>query len=1068
MSDNISRTRNNNKNQLLTRTGCSQGYKYLNADPTKGKCDSRNVQSVYGNFTLVRGQFIIRDETPGYEELYYIFNSVEQFDQVFPYNGINRCSEVIPFDRRHHPKFDLDDCKSLEDSQDIIEAIELTLGYFGRVSTAVCSSSGIDNITGAQVYSYHIIVTNRAYENAAVAKYYADKIKLLLTDAQKKCFDDGLNNGATHNLRTPLSVKNGRVKQVPAGFTRAQVMVCGGLGINSSAFDDVDTNTIYANTIIAQAVITHEELITNADSELIVNAAATHLHGWRYRDTVGNLIRFWRQKNVADPNCPCCNDKHTNDNSRVLIVRKRGIYLACFKNKLKNAIFIVPSYDIPNFTDNVGNNITKKAGTIVIKPKRVNRKKTATDIINEHLPIVVPVIDIATQFKFTNHETYDEPIMREYPDAPKTIYIRAPMKIGKTVNLIKLLPRSARIVIISARRTYTHEIMNTLSKLGLGFVSYQDITGDIDLIKYPRIIIQVQSLHRLLHNVAPDLLVLDESEAVFGEFTSDTMSVKSAEFCVKKMEGLLTRAIKVIALDANLGHTTIDLIRKARGSDSEFLVQNTHKNMINDRVHIMFKKACLIDAIIAAIKAGINIIIPTNSLAFAKLVRELIAKIIPSEQILSLTSETSDAEKADIFADVNGHWVRYRVVIYTPTCGAGISFTCKHFNKVFGYFTTSSTCVESWCQALYRARDISTNEYYICIKADGAPNIPNIEAMKATIRLKNQVYSTLAPAMRYDLIDNGEGKYIRTWTEDFHFELYAHVKLVENQSHSRAISHFIELCMIKGATIIPYETAAKLDTNDMIRDTNLIIKAADYERIIAAPELTHDRLIELNDAKIKQTIDDKLALNRLNLRNIYNWRGPITSDFMKTYADKKVIEVTNNLRASLKYDCMHKSIDEIRLQEIKDNPDRSVRSNRYIRLKIASDIITRMGFSHFCDRSDKPKCEINTYLEIIWNHLEFSSKLIADAFPTKAKIKNWNYTNGLKYINGILDTVFGCKIVNKGHSDNKIVHIKHKIYGTIIAQEAVDDRPYIIRGWTPAKASIITDNIIDQECGLNM
>ncbi len=1051
----------NSKTGLKTRSHTGPGYYNLKIKNKDVKWAPENDQCLMHHRTIQNTDLIVWDKTIGFYKFYYVYPGAI-INESIPIESNPNVHEVITGDRPQRVYMDLDGCTNLSHMNEIIDH---AIRWFDKhyqlyhMNFELLDSSGFDTETKADKYSGHVVCTTHIFNNSADAKLVMMEMLKALPTHLQYCFDEGMYK-SIQNFRMPGSVKNGRVMKIPFGYTRDELLIT--VGFNHDNVETIDviqpTKPEYKFDIINS--IDHEETMH------IVGAAAAYLHGWRYRDTVNNFIRFWREKSVAESHCQCCNADHTSDNSRVLIIRKRGIFLGCFKNGLKNAIFIVPSYDVPNFALTADKITPKKLDTT--KPKRTNRKKSAADIINEHLPTIVPVIDLAGHFKFNNHDTYDEPTMREYPMGKRTLYIRANMKIGKTVNLIKTMGNHTKIVIISARRTFTHEIMNKLNSLGFGFVSYQDITGDIDLNKYPRVIVQVQSLHRLLHKISPDLLVLDESESVFGEFISNTMSVKTAEFCVKKMEGLLIRATHVIALDANLDHTTIDLIRKARGSDGEYLVQNTHKNMSNDRIYITFKKACLIDAIIAAIKAGANIVIPTNSLAFAKLARELIAKIIPESQILTLSSETGDAEKADIFADVNKHWLRYRVIIFTPTCGAGISFTQKHFNKVFGYFTTSSTCVESWCQALYRARDISTGEYYICIKADGAPNIPNISAMKAAIRLKNQVYSSLAPAMRYDLIDDNEGNYVRKWAEDFHFELYVHVKLVENQTHSRAINRFIELCMLKGATIIPYDTIAKLDTNDMIRDTNLIIKTADYARTLKVPELSRERLIELNDNKVKQTADDKLALCVLNLKSTYNWRGPLTMDFMNLYADKKVIEVTNNLRDALRYDCMNKSIDYIRLKEVKDNPERSVRSERYLRLKIASDIITRMGFDHFCDQSEKPKCFINCRLEIIWRHLEFSAGLIAIAFPTKAKIKNWNYTNGLKYINGIIDTVFGCTLVYKGHSRNEIIYIKHKIYGPIIAQEIIINRPHIIRGWEPPNVPPIIDDIIIPESGLMM
>jgi len=76
-------------------------------------------------------------------------------------------------------------------------------------------------------------------------------------------------------------------------------------------------------------------------------------------------------------------------------------------------------------------------------------------------------------------------------------------------------PEFPTILALSLRRTFARD---NASKNG--FVNYETIQGEINLIDYPKVILQVDSLARLNTSVKPSLLILDEIESTIEQLLS--------------------------------------------------------------------------------------------------------------------------------------------------------------------------------------------------------------------------------------------------------------------------------------------------------------------------------------------------------------------------------------------------------------------------------------------------------------------------------------------------------------------------------------------------------------------
>jgi hypothetical protein len=73
-----------------------------------------------------------------------------------------------------------------------------------------------------------------------------------------------------------------------------------------------------------------------------------------------------------------------------------------------------------------------------------------------------------------------------------------------------------------------------------------------------------------------------------------------------------------------------------------------------------------------------------------------------------------EARESDI-KNVAEAWKRYRVLIYSPTISAGISFEEVHFDRVFAYYDIGVTALETMFQMLGRVRNVSSNTYHVVL-----------------------------------------------------------------------------------------------------------------------------------------------------------------------------------------------------------------------------------------------------------------------------------------------------------------------------------------------------------------
>ncbi len=990
------------KNKFNSEKYMPNGYTYLNSNNKTGKPED-SLEYATGKHGLEHrtiGTLIIKDNSTG---KYHLFRSQTHFEYNFPGTKVHNCDEIIVGVERQKPKYDLDGFVH-GDLEKIVNVIE---EYFGNildadVEIAILNSSGYDTELNKHKNSAHLVITNYAFENHvdanAVTREIAKKIAEEYPTIKSGVFDVNVNK-STQNFRTPLSAKNGRTMRIPIGYTRAQLMITNTdnlplIKLPYTLRFDVDKK-MAARTIID--VNDHE----------IVAACAPYMAGWDFRKRYGNLFVYDRPPLAAY--CKFCNLRHDRDNYLCIIIKGSAVYQKCIRGQAMEKLF-----------DLVGKTpVTpvRKLDKIVeyIPPKQVNT------------------------LGFENISRCNNPTVDMFPRV-RSLYVRANMKMGKTTSMIEYINQFTRVLILAFRRTFTHELKAKLNRMG--FESYEDIDGKIDMELHEKVIVQVESLHRMRFSHMPDLIVLDESESIFEQFMSPTM--KQARSCSQAFEYLLKHSTNCLLMDANLSSRSVDLVRKVRSPNDELLIINEYQNMSLDTVHITESKDQLNDTIINKLNNGENVITPTNSKSYADTLDRLVVDsgVLTKDQILLITSDMSEVEKARIFSDVNGEWKKYRLVIFTPTCSAGVSFTEKHFDSLCGYFTSKSSSIESFRQSMYRVRDIATANYYVCFGANGTYNrLETIEEIRRDITRTANI--TSREHEMFDLvIENGDFAI----KDSFLLDIWLQNRLAQNKSKCIPLELFTDQCKATGAKIVVMPNMENALIISNYEKAAMAVKQENYEDIVASPDITWSEFQEL--AMVANiTLEQKYSKWKYMLRKDYNWDDrPIDLAFLNTYAEPGVRRAFKNRREALQSDDINISLENIRRSTV--DPDKINSGNRYMKHRIANQFLIRCGFSGILDTNVVPRNELIQNIEECRNDILNDMSMICIVFEDKEKIAGFDIKPFLEFTNGILETTYGLKIAAKsdkrGERDKFV--IKHK-YNDKFENRPNDNKPYIEINW---------------------
>jgi len=279
------------------------------------------------------------------------------------------------------------------------------------------------------------------------------------------------------------------------------------------------------------------------------------------------------------------------------------------------------------------------------------------------------------------------------------LLIKAPCGMGKTVSIVEELRRhpDAKVLVISGRRNFEEKQLEDLSPLG--FELYDKINQPL-YKNINRLIVQIDSLYKVRGSY--DILILDELICTLDQlvvFTKEKVKCKNA------LLEYITETAKVIVADATLEDCDVEFIRMLRHDAT--IYENVHHKHNDKKVNIIKSLGEFYFYMLNDIAAGKKLLIPCGSKIEVNTISQIIGN---SARVKTYTGDD------EIDHNATNDWDQYDVVIYTGVITVGNSFILHYFDKVYGYFLSTTCTPESSMQMIFRARHLNDGCINIHVK----------------------------------------------------------------------------------------------------------------------------------------------------------------------------------------------------------------------------------------------------------------------------------------------------------------------------------------------------------------
>ena len=499
---------------------------------------------------------------------------------------------------------------------------------------------------------------------------------------------------------------------------------------------------------------------------------------------------------------------------------------------------------------------------------------------------------------------------------------------------------------------------------------YSDIQGGID-DKHKRIIIQVESIHRIKWLKKCDLFVCDEIESIRSQLFAPTVKFRAAVF--SRFISLVKHSNKAMFLDADISDNTIKLITRERTHPCHWIENIYNKKQSKFQLHITTKKDKFVSLLSKELEAGKRVVIPSNrSVEMLESIRNIISEKFPNKKIQLYNSKSSVATREEL-NDVEKSWVNYDVVIYSPTISAGVSFDLIHFDSCFAWFS-SGVRINSLRQMLNRVRKFKSDKFVYCLQQIGGCDMPdNVRQMEEYI-CSSRFIDTNKP----DVILSRDTPYGEREYPFKGFEYYAWIYNETEKARDKNlfVFNFLREEWHAGITNIKWiddikEEELKTDKVKFvdIKTKQKELKMTKWVNIANANIITFSEKLAIEEKMNKEQAiseNEVLSLKRFNLLNSYDLDQDkqINSLFVDWY-DGKSTRNQYKLRKNVKkygFDgiAQHESdlFNGLFLEEVNITDDLN---RRYVAKKmiIAKELLIDIaGYKSFEDDGERSKGEI--------------------------------------------------------------------------------------------------------------
>ena len=828
---------------------------------------------------------------------------------------------------------------------------------------------------------------------------------------------------------------------------------------------------------VAPSIFNYDTLLNNNNDDMcavdnkeleaiLENEEVKKLIGdmFKFRDVSNNCINFTR---IKASHCELCNRTHENDNTFYLQkIKKAGnieIYAKCRHNNNKGSKLVasVKAEDIP----------------------REKIQKIYLDALAKRLKYPIDISIDADNIKCIQ---YSEDNMRPFEKA-RFIYGRGPMKCGKSKAFREYVVREKpqKIIDVCCRRTLGYETQSQFAKIGIDFVSYEDIEDrEIDMNKpeYSKIIIQPESIHRL-KNFEGAIVRLDEIESICNQLTAPTNKKVLDNF--SRLKQVIKSAETTFCLDAFLSQRSHEFIsRLVPPNENILMYYNNVQNMSNYHARVTCDIKKFTNILMEAIDGGKRIALMSNSKSYCVGIHEELKKKLGDKAVILYAgsdwhksehdeNKTREAVKVEHMRNIDDALKdnEIRVMIMTPTISAGVSIELKgYFDKVFGYYTPNSCDVKTGLQMLGRVRDVAEREYTLYFEPSWG-NLPtDIDSIFDAIDNRRRFL------VDYDInklnMRENEDSCTYLINRDDHFNrVYARNMIEHNKSVNFYGLYFCQLLQKYGCRIqmIEYNENENNEKIEKVKEAAKKQTREDYETYFNVG-LNHDDRIKVMSDGFQPDINNPIEyqqakkakfMAKFDLEDID--MKMIDANIMREYDRNNLhYNVYRNLKdyyefgrvthVKLRYDssCLPMALKYDRKEAAQNNldgADYKVRNFTEVdsRRKYCIILLSLLGFTGIDDRIKLNKETLATNINQLMTKLRDNKHrdLLQNLKMIRPKNKRINlkeerfYIN-LGMVNGILQSVYGLKIKKTDrHKNSDDYHLQNLYFTPVVEKEEI-------------------------------
>lgn len=467
----------------------------------------------------------------------------------------------------------------------------------------------------------------------------------------------------------------------------------------------------------------------------------------------------------------------------------------------------------------------------------------------------------------------------EIREGVRLVIFRASLCSGKTYQIIRLLEPMKTFALTSPRVTLTRELERRVEEDGHeDVVHYQDATTQT--IYDNKTVVCINSTNRIhlgdhgQEAVKRDATVIDEVEQCLPVLFNKKLrkSGESGEL-YQSLKTLLMNSGQVLAADAFCSEGSIEILKQMMELRDDEIQIIDHEYIEPDLRFVMADtQADLEKQTFAMLDDGKRLVIPCTAKSDVIALEKQIKARFPDLKVLAVHSESDEETRATIH-NVNESWVKYDVVIYSPTISSGVSFEAEgHFDHIVLFArSVDGIGYNDLLQKLRRARYPKSMTMYVWIDGKTYRRSIELEQIRREALLKIETthdFLTQHPTIN---IKTTEGKLMRHPANEEHFEAWAVQEREQRKRCNNVKGCFLAYCKTRGIPVEDLNKSPKTEAkelNEERRELKQEVKREKYEQIMEAEEISIEeaRLIEQKHCATK---DEKLAAKRARLKDFY-------------------------------------------------------------------------------------------------------------------------------------------------------------------------------------------------------